>query len=228
MSENLCAICGHGAFTHRAYDNSCEFEDCRCDGFAEREPPRVGVAVLVWYRGRLLFHLRKGKHGPGTWSFPGGHLDWGEEPTQAAARELREECGELAYTPLVPYKRCPYVNTLFKTGKQYITLYYECELVAGEPAVMEPEKCERWEWFAPNALPSPLFDPLENKRLNLSGAMADSPDDEGELEFRVGLDGKLVFMDFGKSVKWISMPPKDARDIAATLTKWADEAEKHG
>jgi 8-oxo-dGTP diphosphatase len=32
----------------------------------------------------------------------------------------------------------------------------------GEPKVLEPNKCERWEWFSLNAFPQPLFLPLQN------------------------------------------------------------------
>jgi len=35
-------------------------------------------------------------------------------------------------------------------------------LVRGTPEVCEPDKCARWEWFSWDALPSPLFLPVEN------------------------------------------------------------------
>ena len=130
---------------------------------------RVGVAILVHRDGKLLFHLRKGPHGPGTWSFPGGNMEYSEEPIESAQRELLEETGpDARYSELQVYQPCPYVNTMFPGGKQYITLYFTCALIGGAPRVMEPDKCERWDWFAPSALPKPLFDPLENKRLRLT------------------------------------------------------------
>jgi 8-oxo-dGTP diphosphatase len=36
------------------------------------------------------------------------------------------------------------------------------DLKNGEPEIKEPDKCERWEWFAWNALPEKLFLPLRN------------------------------------------------------------------
>lgn len=33
---------------------------------------------------------------------------------------------------------------------------------SGEVKIMEPEKCEQWEWFDWNNLPKPLFLPAQN------------------------------------------------------------------
>lgn len=41
-----------------------------------------------WY----LVAIRE-EPGPGRFEIPGGHVDWGEEPRQAACRELQEELG---------------------------------------------------------------------------------------------------------------------------------------
>jgi len=37
-----------------------------------------------------------------------------------------------------------------------------CEYDSGEAKVMEPEKCEKWNWFEWNNLPEPLFLPIQN------------------------------------------------------------------
>lgn len=131
---------------------------------------RVGVAVIVQRKtdGRIIFGLRKGLHGPGTWSLPGGNMDFGEEPEETARRELLEETG-LSVGEIKAYVGCPYVNSHFRTtGKQYITLYFVAEYLGGEPEVLEPEKCERWVWTDPAALPTPLFEPIESNTLKLN------------------------------------------------------------
>ncbi len=37
--------------------------------------PQVGVGVLILRDGKVLLGRRKGSHGAGCWSAPGGHLD---------------------------------------------------------------------------------------------------------------------------------------------------------
>jgi 8-oxo-dGTP diphosphatase len=135
--------------------------------------PLVGVALIVRRPGPggyILFGLRKGEHGPGTWSVPGGHLELGEAPEDCARRELREETG-LHAREIFVYDRCPYVSTIFPNGKHYITLYFQTWYVGQEdgkhadPLVMEPDKCAQWEWRTTYDLPSPLFSPIDAKKL---------------------------------------------------------------
>lgn len=142
-----------------------ECSRCRLEAAIDqvgKQQVRVGVAVFVWRRGQLLLHKRKGDHGGGTWSIPGGHQEYGENPKKAAVRELTEECGPMMVcTEPRIYTPCPFVNNVFDTGKHYLTLYFECMLLSGGPELMEPDKNEGWSWFDPDNLPTPLFDPLD-------------------------------------------------------------------
>ena len=52
---------------------------------------RVGIAVFVFKDGKFLMAQRHGAHGPGTWSVPGGHLEFGESFEETARREVKEE-----------------------------------------------------------------------------------------------------------------------------------------
>ena len=121
---------------------------------------RVGTAALIFRGSQLLLGQRKGSHGAGTWSFPGGHVDFGEEPIDSVRREIMEETG-LVVGDIHPYGPLPYVNTHFyEEGKQYITLYFTVKYIGGEAKLMEPDKCEQWQWHPAQSLPRPLFEPI--------------------------------------------------------------------
>lgn len=120
--------------------------------------PRVGVGVLVLRDGRVLLGKRRGAHGAGTWSAPGGRLEHGESFEDCARRELREETG----LELGPAVLGPTTNDLFpELREHYVTVLVIARQASGVPDNREPHKCEGWSWFAWDALPSPLFAPLQ-------------------------------------------------------------------
>jgi len=125
----------------------------------EKERPKIGVGAIVIKNGKVLLGKRKNSHGDGTWSFPGGHLEFGEKVEDCAKRETEEETGLI----IDNFEKSVFTNDIFeKENKHYVTLYAIAEIYEGEPVVAEPEKCERWEWFDWDNLPSPLFIPIEN------------------------------------------------------------------
>lgn len=122
------------------------------------ERPRVGVGVLVMKDGKLLLGRRQGAHGAGEYATPGGHLEYFESFEACARREVREETGlelgDLTFLRLL--------NTTQYAPRHYVDVSLVAEWKSGEPRVLEPEKVERWDWYALDALPSPLFGMLES------------------------------------------------------------------
>jgi 8-oxo-dGTP diphosphatase len=59
---------------------------------------RLDIALAVVLRGDDVLVAKRAAdaHLPGSWEFPGGKVEDGEEPDQAALRELKEETGLIA------------------------------------------------------------------------------------------------------------------------------------
>lgn len=121
---------------------------------------KIGVAALIMHpTNKILLGKRTGAHGAGSWAPPGGHLHYQEEPAACAIRETKEECG-LVITNVRPG---PWTNDIFtQENKHYISLFMLADYQAGEPQILEPDKCVQWQWFHWHDLPSPLFVPLQN------------------------------------------------------------------
>lgn len=121
--------------------------------------PKVGVAVIITKDDKVLLMKRKGPHGQGTWTTPGGHLDFGETPEQCGAREAKEEVG----LDVVDLRFRAFTNDLFESeGQHYISIWMDGKSISGEPTIAAEEEVAEIGWFVWDALPSPLFLPLEN------------------------------------------------------------------
>lgn len=120
---------------------------------------RVGVGVIVIKNGKVLMARRIGAHGAGTWQFPGGHLEFGENIEECARRELMEEVGIIPLS----MRLGPWVSDLIDGEKHYVTLFVFVDQFEGQPQNLEPDKLMgEWEWFSCDSLPRPLFMPIES------------------------------------------------------------------
>ncbi len=126
------------------------------------ERPKVGIGVAIRKNGQILIGHRKGDHAGGEWSFPGGHLEYGEDPVDCALRETAEECGITISPPWLGLV----TNNVFSNGRHYITLIMIADWVAGTPQVLEPDKVINWQWCAWSALPAPLIAPIVSLQKN--------------------------------------------------------------
>lgn len=125
----------------------------------KKNRPLVGVSVLVRDGDRVLLVKRLHVHGEGTWAAPDGHLEFGESFAERAVQEVKEETG-------VEIKDVTFhviTNDVFeKEQKHYITVWMEATYVSGEAQVSAPYEESEVGWFSWNALPQPLFLPLEH------------------------------------------------------------------
>jgi 8-oxo-dGTP diphosphatase len=52
--------------------------------------PLVGVSAVVVRDGLVVVGRRRGSHGAGSWAFPGGKVEPGEDPRDVACDEIPE------------------------------------------------------------------------------------------------------------------------------------------
>lgn len=128
--------------------------------------PGVGVSVfLTRGDGRICLGVRKGSHGAGMLSTPGGHLEMYEDWATCAAREVAEETG-LCLPPARFRFRGVTNDPMPAEGKHYVTIHVDAHISEAEAAAIvnaEPHKCAGWEWYAWPLLPDlPVFYSLMN------------------------------------------------------------------
>ena len=66
---------------------------CPNCSYIHYENPRIQVSLMMNWEDKLLLMRRATDPGKNGWALPGGFMEMGETPRQAAARELREETG---------------------------------------------------------------------------------------------------------------------------------------
>ena len=116
--------------------------------------PRVGVGEMIWKDNKVLIGKRKGSHGTGEYSFPGGHLEYMETYEACAKRETLEEAGIEIQNIRFNYT----ANVRSYAPRHYAHIGLIADWKSGVPVVMEPHKNESWAWYSPDELPSPLFE----------------------------------------------------------------------
>ncbi|MBU4216956.1 NUDIX domain-containing protein [Candidatus Parcubacteria bacterium] len=123
----------------------------------EKIRPRVGVGVLIQNsKGEVLLGLRQGAHGEGEWSFPGGHLEFGETIFETAKREVKEEV-DLDVSEFELISVADELRYIITDNKHYLNIGIKAVYNGGDPKLMEPDKCKEWRWVSLNDLPKRLF-----------------------------------------------------------------------
>ncbi|MEE4538893.1 MAG: NUDIX domain-containing protein [Erythrobacter sp.] len=108
----------------------------------------VGCAVVITNRAGDVLLLRH-SYGPKGWALPGGGVGPGEDPQEAARREVREELGlELdGFEPLAAIEE--------EISGSPLTAHLFAALATGDPVPDGREVIEA-RFFPPNSLPEPL------------------------------------------------------------------------
>ena len=114
--------------------------------------PGVGCGAAILRDGRLLLVKRLRAPEAGTWSLPGGKVDFGEPVADAVRREIREEVG----LEIELVRPLGLVELIGVDDQHWVSPIYLADASAGEAVNNEPEKLGGVEWFALDAPPSPL------------------------------------------------------------------------
>ena len=126
--------------------------------------PGVGVGVMIIKENKILLGLRSPDkikasselQGQGTWTMPGGKVEFMEKLVDAAKRELEEETS-LKATKLDFL--C--ISDDMTDTAHYVTVGFIARDYTGEVKAMEPETILEWRWFDLNDLPNNLYMPSQ-------------------------------------------------------------------
>jgi 8-oxo-dGTP diphosphatase len=145
----------------------------------DKQRPKVGVGVMVFKNGKVLLGRRHEDpnkadselHGEGTWTMPGGKLDFQEKLADGAFRETLEETGIKINKNKI--KAISITDDIVEDN-HYVTIGFLCEDFEGGPKIMEPDEITEWKWYSLNNLPERVFSPsakiikafLDNKIYN--------------------------------------------------------------
>ncbi len=124
--------------------------------------PGVGVGVMVLKENKILLGLRNPNkekasselQGQGTWTMPGGKVDFMEKLVDAAKRELEEETSLVAKDLDL---LC--ISDDMTDTAHYVTVGFIAKEYSGDVKTMEPETILEWKWFDLDDLPINLYKP---------------------------------------------------------------------
>ena len=120
---------------------------------SEDQVTEIGVIVLVFKDGKVLFGKRKSKLSTDTYGVPGGHLEYMESFEDCARREVREETGMEIQNIRFLFAG----NTTHFAPKHFVNIGLVADWAAHEPQNIEPEKCEGWAWYDLDKIPDPIM-----------------------------------------------------------------------
>lgn len=148
---NFCQVCGQ-AMTDR-WSHGRMRRVCPSCGFIHFEDPKVAVTALVEHDDRVLLIRRAMNPERGKWALPGGYVDYGEDPREAAQREVREETGlEVEITRLVGVRGGP-----SPYGGPTVIIDYAARVTGGTAQPLDDAAEIGW-YAAADPLPEIAFD----------------------------------------------------------------------
>lgn len=135
---------------------------------------KIGCEAWIIKDGKVLLLQRGDGDYAGSWSLPGGHLEFLERIDEAIVRELKEELNlevdpENVELIAITDDLRPQIN------QHYLHATFKVIIGDQEPVCNEPDKCTELHWFPIDELPknifpfqAKIFDTLRAKKLYVS------------------------------------------------------------
>jgi len=115
-----------------------------CEDYTQNWP-RPAVSMAVCRRDEILLVQRSQGEVAGCWSFPGGHVEFGEAASAAATREVFEETGvQVDIGPVVDVHDVILYDKAGNLSRHYVLSIYCGLWKAGEPTAASDASAARF------------------------------------------------------------------------------------
>ncbi|MGE5815200.1 MAG: NUDIX hydrolase [Acidobacteriota bacterium] len=141
----FCPVCGHALERRLLKAGDPERLVCTSCDYVHYLDPKVAVGTIIHDGdGRIVMVRRAIDPGFGLWVFPGGYVDRGETPQDAALREAREECG-------LDVRLDALVNVYAYAGRTPIIIVYAATRTGGN--LCTDDECSEAALFTESEMP---------------------------------------------------------------------------
>jgi 8-oxo-dGTP diphosphatase len=148
----FCPLCGE-RLEPKAAPPDVGRPACPTEHFVHFDNPPATVQAWIERDGEFLILKRNEEPFRGRWDLPGGFVEMGESPADAAVREVKEETG-LAVEPLELIGA--FTSEYGTTGRHTVDIAYLCRLDGGEFELDTGEKTDA-AWVALGDMPQLAF-----------------------------------------------------------------------
>ncbi len=125
-TDRYCSECGSQTATQLV--DGIARPVCTGCGRIHFRDPKVAAAAVIQEEGKVLLVQRSNSPEKGTWTLPAGYVDAGEDPREAAIREVAEETG-------LQVRLAGLLDVLFEPVEaerpSTIVIVYQAEVVGG-------------------------------------------------------------------------------------------------